>query len=183
VLLGTPKSVLGIDLASRYSAAVLWDGSRVSAQFDSVGLNPGQFVAKVAEVAADHRVQEIVVEDIPHHVKWTGLVKKVCRLQGRILAQAEYAVWFVPPAVWQRSYDGVWRAGPGGASEAAAKLGYQAPDFSDDPRFEPLAKTPGERRRLRKKVESDYVDAYLIARWAANQPDLSQVPNVQRGDE
>jgi hypothetical protein len=62
-------------------------------------------------------------------------------------------------------------------------LGYQAPDFSDDPRFEPLAKTPGERRRLRKKVESDYVDAYLIARWAANQPDLSQVPNVQRGDE
>ena len=174
------KIVLGVDLASRYSAAVLWDGSQVVTQFDSVGLDASQWVWHLGG-SADGAV--VVVEDVPPKIQWAGTVKRVCRLQGRILqAMPKAEVWFVPPAIWQRSYEGAWRGKEAGAAAAAEALGYSPPSLVGDPRFEELGRTPSERKRLAKKVMSDYVDAFLIAHWAFEQ-DLATVANVKRGDE
>ena len=71
------KIVLGVDPASRYSAAVLWDGSQVVTQFDSVGLDASQWVWHLGG-SADGAV--VVVEDVPPKIQWAGTVKRVCRL-------------------------------------------------------------------------------------------------------
>lgn len=185
LLVNQTRLVLGVDLASRYSAAVLWDaqGGQVVTEFDSVGQDAASWVDLLCGVARGLAKPTVVVEDVPPRIQWAGPVKRVCRLQGRILqALPDTPVWFVPPAIWQRTFEGVWRGKEDGAAAAAERLDYHPPQLVGDPRFEPLGKTPSERKRLAKKVMSDYVDAFLIAHWAASQPDLSAVANIQRGD-
>jgi len=175
---------LGIDLASRCSAYVLLDSEgHVLEQGDSYGISEWDFVDKIKEAGEifssfgpeSRYFVNIVIEDLPHRVPFRVSVKEVLRLQGRLIHEIDgYGeldrVFWLPPAVWQRSYDGVWRKGVAGAREAAASLGYEPPDLlSDDVRF-PYKELKGkERTKIReaaKKLMTDYVDAYLIAEWA-----------------
>jgi hypothetical protein len=170
--------VLGIDLASKQSAWNLMQADgQVYAQGDSYGINESHFVNRLIDTAVDSDVAAIVIEDLPHRLPFASLVKTVCRMQGRIVQLADDnrvldRIIFIPPALWQRTFDGVWRGKEVGALAAANKLGYEPPDLlANDPRFEleglhgkPRAKV----RNAAKKSQSDYVDAFLISTWAQN---------------
>ena len=76
----------------------------------------------------------------------------------------------------------MWKGKAAGALAAAERLGYSPPDLVGDPRFDADGRKPGEARRLAKKVMSDYVDAFLIARWAMLDGSLEVTKMVSRGD-
>jgi len=177
---------MAIDLASKYSAVVVLEGSQVIHQFDSVGVGSREFAQQIG-VHAKRTVHAVVIEDVPAHVPWGGIVKSVCTLQGRVLQELHPEVlsrtWFVTPAVWQRSFEGVWKGKAAGALAAAERLGYSPPDLVGDPRFDADGRKPGEARRLAKKVMSDYVDAFLIARWAMLDGSLEVTKMVSRAGD
>ena len=60
------RFVLGVDLASRYSAAVLWDaqGGQVVTEFDSVGQDAASWVDLLCGVARGLAKPTVVVEDV-----------------------------------------------------------------------------------------------------------------------
>lgn len=112
----------------------------------------------------------LVVEDLPHGLKYSTLIKTVCRLQGRFI-QAMHEmpegrtedVLFLAPAEWRRTYPGLERGtGPDAVVPVAAELGYEPPT-------EELAeRANGVKggKAIARKVATDYCSAYLIARWA-----------------
>lgn len=110
----------------------------------------------------------MVVEDLPHGLKYSTLIKTVCRLQGRIV-QAMHEmpngqtedVLFVAPAEWRRHFTGLERGtGPEAVVPVAAEFGYVPPDLTD--RIEGVK----GGKAIARKVQTDYCSAYLIARWA-----------------
>lgn len=141
---------------------------------DSCDRSEDAFVGEVCK-AAD-AADWLVVEDIPHNLgRFDSGMKHVCRIQGRIVHELDGMdlldrLVFVPPATWQRHYDGVWRAGAKGARAAAKARGYTPPNILADWELSlRLPPTGPERQKVReqaKKIMSDYVDAYLIAAWA-----------------
>lgn len=113
----------------------------------------------------------VAVEDQPHGVRFDSTAKHVARIQGRLIDRFDRAnkldlLWFVPPALWQRTIDGVWRKGPTEQLEAASKLGYRPPEFG--PSLKPGTGVPplGTARAIARKIQTDYVAAFLIGVWA-----------------
>jgi hypothetical protein len=187
--------VQSIDLAARLSASVLMgSGREVVDQWDTVGLGESGVVQRVASRfhpgCSEDVPSVLVIEDLPHKLPFASLVKAVCRLQGRIVQQmdaygAADRVLFIPPALWQRHFQGVWRRGPAEYAALAREMGYEPPNLLEEREGELLALRGRERSQLRaklKKAMTDYVDAYLIAVWAhetVERHGTLSVPSVQ----
>jgi len=179
--------VLAVDFAARFSAAVVRDsGGAVLAQFDSFGATSFEFCGMLADAAVDHDVKYAVFEDVPHGVNRLFMVKAVLRLQGAVMNEF-YKVnmldrlWWLDPATWQRTFEGVWKGGAEGARVAAERLGYVGPDLLTE--YEHMLPLKGpERTKMRaqlKKATTDYPDAFLISEWALNQEDLLNAKGIQ----
>jgi hypothetical protein len=162
-------TVLAVDLAAKYSAACLMDDAyRVRREFDSWQQSQDSFVYHLIAWWNHPQPPDVmVVEDLPHGLKYSTLVKTVCRLQGRIV-QAMHAttdggtgdVLFAAPSAWRSHYPQATRGtGPGIVVPIAKHFGYTAPPLMH------RAKGNGGRSRA-DKVATDYCSAYLIARWA-----------------
>lgn len=164
-------TVLAVDLAAKYSAACLMnDDYTVLDQFDSWLNNEDVFVHKLAinRYGDGPAIPDVmVVEDLPHGLNYTKLIKRVLRLQGRIAhamnmyhpAGRELIV-FAAPIAWRSHFKGMERGtGASAVFPVSESFGYIPPDFSD--------RTKGQGgRSLATKIASDYCSAYLIARWA-----------------
>ena len=161
-------TVLAVDLAARYSAACLMDDDyHVIAQFDSWQTPESRFIDAVAEYFAALTTPEVlVVEDLPHGLSYTTLVKTVCRLQGRLFDRVDShmegeKVLFLAPIQWRNHYGLKRGTGPTIVVPTAATFGYQPPDL--------LARAKGNGGPSRAaKIATDYCSAYLIARWAVD---------------
>lgn len=180
-------SVLAVDLAAKYSAAVLLDlDGAVLWQDDSWGLTERAFLRQITDRYRIARPQVLVVEDLPHRLSFAALVKQVCRLQGRIVERmdqlgARDQVLFVPPAEWRNTYPELRKKNLGAQAvvDVAAQLGYTPPDMT--------ARAAGEKggKATARKVGTDYCSAFLIGRWALrNNNDLGTYdgPHTSRYD-
>lgn len=169
---------LGVDLAARFSAAVLLDDSgQVVLQFDSWAKSPLDFAGLLAGIAYNHDVTVVAVEDIPYGLSRQAQIKPPLRVQGMVITFLDVMnklddTYFVAPATWQRTFEGVWKGKAEGARQAAESLGYFAPNlleqYADD--VPPLGKEHSkERSKIRgqlKKASTDYNDSYLLAEFA-----------------
>jgi hypothetical protein len=188
------QSVLAIDLAPRFSAAVLLNaGSEVAWQADvTFGFNGShaKFLQKCTYEALNHDAL-LLCESVPQVPRFDTGVKEVCRNQGVLLYWTEFykaIVYFVPPALWQHGL-GIWKMQD--SYEAwAIHEGYRPPDLLGDwERGGCLAlhedrelhgKERAELRAMLKKITSDYVASFLIAHWCQTKADLlSTVPSVE----
>lgn len=181
---------LSVDLASKFSAAVLRDDSgEVRWQADSSGKSAKEWVTLLAKVA--HGVQSkglpihILVEDVPYGVSSQAMTKPVTRLQGMLmLAMDDTEFFFVNPTTWMKDYDGVARGLKGmskaeslkyrnaKAFEHAVARGYTPPDLvaqwqEKNPDLKPLKKYTAD---LEKNM-TDYVMAFLINDWLVQHKD------------
>jgi hypothetical protein len=191
-------SIVAIDLAARWSAGVqLTEDLRVLDQWSTYHLSEAQFVQAVTapfrhvpEVEAPYA---LIVEDLPHQVPYSTLVKTVARVQGRLvesmlrMGRGEWEVIFYPPALWMRSYgDKVWRQGPEVVVEVAKEYGYAPPDLLGE--VEDEAAREGRRskalsRNQAKKSLTDYCAAFLMGRFAVQyyaEHGTYMAPNAQR---
>lgn len=161
-------SILAVDLAAKYSAVChLTPTGTVLSQNDSWGMTETDFIGYItADFTRIHPPVVMIVEDLPHRLPFASLVKKVCRMQGRIVERMTYLghpdkVLFVPPAVWRKHYPELKRGtGPDAVLPAAANNGYQPPDLST------RAAAVKGGKALARKVATDYCAAYLIGLWA-----------------
>lgn len=184
--------VLAVDLAASMSAWCAVEDGQVHHQGDSYQMSESEVIDAILGCVGQFDPDFVVVEDLPHRLPFAALVKTVCRMQGRLV----HGLWeitaldrllFVPPALWQRHFPGVWRQGTAGAAKAAAGRGYVAPNLRDfDPRFSVEGLSGKERAAVRaadRKVRTDYVDAFLIATWALDvweEMGTLDVPQTQR---
>lgn len=164
-----PALILAVDLAAVYSAACLMTArGELTWQIDSWGVSEDTFISALVAPWSGSDIlspQAMIIEDLPHRLPFSGLVKRVSRLQGRIIDRMSRLgmadrILFVPPAEWRKAFDGLGRGtGAGAVVPVAARLGYHPPDMT-----ERWLKT-GDRATGRK-VQTDYCSAYLIGRWA-----------------
>jgi hypothetical protein len=167
-------TVLAVDLAAKYSAACLMDDDfTILGQFDSWQRTEEQFIYAIVThwafgVGEKQFPEILVIEDLPHGLKYSTLIKTVLRLQGRIV-QAMHEmpngmtedILFAAPAEWRKTYDGMGRGtGPEIVVPVSERYGYVPPDLTD------RAKGVKGGRAIARKVVTDYCSAYLIARWA-----------------
>jgi hypothetical protein len=163
--------VLAVDLAAKYSAACLMnDRYEVLDQFDSWTNDESTFIHKLGMpwfYAGANTPDVMVVEDLPHGLAYTKLLKRVLRLQGRITQTMNFytvngvqQVLFAAPIAWRSHFKGMERGtGAEAVFPVSAGLGYQPPSFAE--------RTKGKGGKgLAHKIESDYCSAYLIGRWA-----------------
>lgn len=168
-------SIAAVDLAHRFSAWVIQDAmGEVLLENDSWGKTQDEIVSEISELCLWPSLEVLIIEDLPFKLPSTTLTKAVYRLQGRIIDRIcllgrQDLMLFLPPAPWQRHFSGVWKGGITGAKLAAGEYGYYQPDLiAQREHLLPLKGDPS-RTKLRtslKKVESDYVDAFLMGRWA-----------------
>lgn len=161
--------IVAVDLAAKYSAACLMgENLQPQDQWDSWACTEATFIAATAywfHPEWDQHPEVMVVEDLPHRLPFSGLVKTVCRIQGRLVGQMSLydcidRVLFVPPAEWRKTYKGLERGtGPDAVLPVAASLGYTPPDLSE------RAAIKGGKA-IARKVATDYAAAFLIGRWA-----------------
>lgn len=172
--------LVAVDLAARYSAAMQINFSedpyppewRVMRTWDSWKPTEIEFVHQICSpfmVPPLTKVPDVMlIEDLPHGLKFAALVKRVCRLQGRIVEVMEQAghrdkILFVPPALWQRRYkrlaDEKW---PDAVVPVAHRHGYTPPDLVEEG-------MRAAERTIAKKVMTDYCAAYLIGFWGLDQ--------------
>ncbi len=171
-------SIVAVDLAAKYSAACRMDtGYQVIDQFDSWQISEQQFIWRLTDMYAD--AEYMVIEDLPHGLKYSTLVKTVCRLQGRIfhacMHESKYAdedIIFAAPAEWRKHYDLKRGTGPEIVVPTAAEFGYTPPDLSE------RAKGIKGGKAIARKVATDYCSAYLIARWAQDMKGIHGTYNV-----
>lgn len=166
--------VMTIDLAARFSAAnVMNSAGETLHEFDSWGKTTFQFVDEVISNAVTFDVDIIVFEDVPYGLSKQFMIKPVLRLQGIfIYALGQHGLIdktvFLNPATWQRTFEGVYGKKAAGALAAAQALGYNPPDLLEIHAAEIPAKGT-EHTKMRaqlKKASTDYVDAFLMSRWA-----------------
>lgn len=172
--LGGP--IVAVDLAAKLSAVcILSPEGEVMDEFSSFQISTGEFIlqlvhrslASLDDLGEEAAISVIAIEGIPHGMKFIGMVSKTLRLQGRILQALDRfslmeKVLFVPPALWQRTFPGVWRQGPEAVIPAAKELlGYDPPDTG----WESLHH---QARQDGKKAMTDYCAARLIAEWCKN---------------
>lgn len=178
---------LTVDLASKYSAATVVDrAGKVLREFDSLGKTSFEFAEEIAQTALDWEVTDVILEDVPYSIKGgQGQVKPVFRLQGIIFGELVRVdlldnTWMLNPSTWQSFFPGVGRAPKGvkgvaalharetAARAAALERGYEPPPLVQNY----IDSLPAGVRALKydtnhlAKVETDYIDAYLIAAWA-----------------
>jgi hypothetical protein len=138
-------------------------------QFDSFVNDERAFIHKIAMhwYRDKQSPAALIVEDLPHGLNYTKTVKKVLRLQGRLvqamsfyMVGGEKQIVYAAPAAWRAHYTGMERGtGAEAVFPASAGFGYEPPDFSEQ--------TKGKGgKSLAHKIASDYCSAYLIARWA-----------------
>ena len=181
---------LTVDLASKFSAAVLRDDTgRVRWQGDSGGVSPKAWVNTIADVT--HRLEEqghevhVLVEDVPYGVSSQAMTKPVTRLQGMLMLAMDRYFYFISPTTWMKDYEGVARAPKGmtkadslkyrdaKALEHAANLGYNPPDLIQAY----IDSLPEGTKVLKKntnplaKSMTDYVMAFLINDWLVRHED------------
>jgi hypothetical protein len=163
-------TVLAVDLAAKYSAAcVMTEDGDVVEQWDSFGIAESDWVSSlVRPFLLGPAPEAIVIEDLPHRLKFSGVTKAVSRLQGRIYQRFDTvelgdAIVFVSPATWRANYRALKRGtGPDAVVEVCAELGYTPPDVT--------ARTKGlGGPSMARKIATDYCAAFLIARWAIKQ--------------
>lgn len=167
-------TILAVDLAAKYSAACLMgDNYQVIDQWDSWQKTEEMFIYSLVgywcwfDEKPPGTPELMVIEDLPHGLAYSTLVKSVLRLQGRIV-QAMHEmphgrtedVLFLAPAEWRKHYDLKRGTGPAIVVPTAAEFGYEPPDLSD------RAKGVKGGKAVARKVATDYCSAYLIARWA-----------------
>lgn len=176
---------LTVDLASKFSAAMLRDGQgQVHWQGDSSDSSAHEWVGTLSTLAKGvlskgHELH-ILVEDVPYGISNQAMVKPVLRLQGMLIqALGEAEFYFINPSTWQKDYPGVARS-PKGMSKAdgararieaarieAMQLGYHAPDLVQAY----IDSLPEGTKVLKKhtnpleKNMTDYVDAFLMNDW------------------
>lgn len=162
--------IVAVDLAPKFSGAIWLDeDGAIRGQWDSWQSTETEFIDVItAPFRSDHaRPWVMVVEDLPHGVKYHTNTKTVCRLQGRIIERMDrYGVaqrlLFVPPIEWRKTYEGLERGtGPDAVVPVAAAHGYTPPDLTA------RIRNRGDRARI-KKVATDYCASYLIGLWALN---------------
>lgn len=183
-------TVLAVDLAAKFSAACLMDENyTVLAEYDSWDRSEESFVNKLCShwMFEDEAPVLMVVEDLPHGLNYSTLVKSVCRLQGRIIQQMGETIegdssdiLFLAPNTWRAHYEGMERGtGWQAVFPVSERLGYQHPDL--------MARAKGNGGKTRAtKVASDYCSAYLIARWAIDtfkEHNTFDVPGTSRYDK
>ncbi len=161
-------TVLAVDLAAKYSAACLMnDEHDVMHEFDSWGCTEESFIHHLVDAYED--ADWAVIEDLPHGLRYSTLVKTVCRLQGRIYhafrqvnRYASEDVVFAAPNQWRHHFGLKRGTGADIVVPTAAEFGYTAPD---------LTARSGVKggKAIARKVATDYCAAYLIGRWAIDQ--------------
>jgi hypothetical protein len=174
--------IVSVDLASRYSAVVGMDaGGEVVFQYDSWNKDINTFITNLGDSAANRLVEFFLIEDLPHGLQFREDVKTACRIQGMVIKELSDRgvidkVVFCQPKVWQQHYEGVFRGKPKQARAAALNLGYEPPDLHSE-----LHK---EARTKARKVETDYIDAFLMGHWALTQikngVDLDSIKSTSR---
>lgn len=180
--------ILGVDLAARFSAGIVLGRDReVHLQFDSWGRDHCGTALLIAECARAMQPDLIVIEDVPYGLSKQFMVKPVLRLQGQVIQELMRSALldrtvFVAPATWQRA-QGVWKVKPADTADAARVKGYEPPDLRAVHAHEIPAKGPERTKILSslRKSTTDYVDAFLIADWAADHTldDLLNMQGVQ----
>lgn len=193
--------ILAVDLASKFSAAILRDDSGgVDRQFDSRDKTALAFCQEVAQAAV--KADLIVIEDVPYGISNQAMVKPVLRLQGAITAYltalgAVDRTLFLVPSVWMKDYPGVQLV-PKGYAKAAAdtyrieqarmyaeKYGYAPPDLVAD--YLAVCEASG-KKVLKKntgplaKSQTDYVSAFLMSEYVRpfTMDELLAKPGAQR---
>lgn len=116
----------------------------------------------------------LIIEDLPNNVRalQPQYVRDVYRMQGRIIqVMGNYGyqdrVLFLQPVVWQSAMC-VWKKSPVETRLAAAQLGYAPPDLLMKHRRMYENYKGQDRQKIRamlKKIETDFVDAFLIYAW------------------
>lgn len=174
-------SLVAVDLAARYSAALKINftespypsEARVVCGWDSWKPTEMEFVHDICNPFDPARFDSsapkvMLIEDLPHGLKFAALVKRVCRIQGRIAEVMEQfgqrdKILFVPPALWQRSYkrlpDEKW---PDAVVPVAERRFYQPPNKVEEG-------MKAAERTIARKVMTDYCAAYLIGMWGLDQ--------------
>jgi hypothetical protein len=175
-------NIMAVDLAARYSAAVRMSYTeppypaefQVTSSWNSWKPTEMEFVHQICspfsgEPTLPSKVPEVMlIEDLPHGLKFAALVKRVCRLQGRIVELMEQyghrdKILFVPPALWQRYYkrvaDEKW---PDAVVPVAERHGYKPPNLVEEG-------MKAVERNTAKKVMTDYCASYLIGFWGLAQ--------------
>lgn len=164
-----------VDLAAKFSALCIIDRTgRILDQNHSWAKSEEEWVDTIVAPFYDPLPQGmpdiLIVEDLPHGVGYKKIVKQVCRLQGRICHAMEAAgvqdrLIFIPPQLWQLTYEGVARGAEKdrltAAERAASEMDYVPPDLLHKDLH-------GADRVAARKTKTDYVAAYLIARWTLN---------------
>lgn len=180
-------SILAVDLAAKYSAVChLSPRGTILSQNDSWGMTETEFIRYItADFARSSPPLVMAVEDLPHRLPFSSLVKRVARIQGRIVERMDFfhaadKVLFVPPALWRKHFPGLERGtGPDAVVAVAAERDYTAPDLSRRAAAEKGGKATA------RKVATDYCAAYLIGQWACQMYDLHgsfDVPGTTRYD-
>jgi hypothetical protein len=176
-------SLVSVDLAARYSAAMKINFTqrpyppelRVVSSWNSWKFTEMEFVHLICSPFDpmrfdSHPPEVMLIEDLPHGLKFAALVKRVCRIQGRIVELMEQygqrdKILFVPPALWQRSYkrvaDEKW---PEAVVSVSHRHGYTAPNLLEEG-------MKYAEKTMAKKVMTDYCAAYLIGYWGLDQLD------------
>ena len=164
--------VVAVDLAAKYSAACRFEDGYVQPtwQADSWSATEHAFLTAITDFWLPPEYftpgpDVLVVEDLPHRLPFANLVKRVCRMQGRIAERMETVqqldkLLYVAPAVWRKHFKGLERGtGPEAVIPVARDIGYFPPDLT------PRIKKAGDKA-IAKKVTTDYAAAFLIGVWA-----------------
>lgn len=185
-------SLVAVDLAARYSAAVWMGDYRVLQQWDSWQKPEGDFITLVTGLFLGLHgpiPDVLMIEDLPARVPWMTTVKDACRLQGRIVERmsnlgALDRVMFVQPATWQEHYGLKRGSGPGAVVPLAARFHYQPPPLGHRCAISIRTRKPlASEVKTAAKVATDYCAAYLIGRWATDyhcEHDTYDAPRTSR---
>jgi hypothetical protein len=141
-------------------------------------------VREIVKPFSDHPVEPdvLLIEDVPHQMRFDTVTKAVVRMQGRVIHRMDELrvvdkILFVPPALWQRGFtslgysDGkeLWRArSEVYAAFAERHFGYEPPNLLELHKSEYEELHHEARAKLRaplKKLMTDFVDAFLIAKF------------------
>lgn len=184
------RKVLTVDLASRFSAVCVMDElGIVREQFDSWGKTSFAFLSEIVNCALLHNVDSVIIEDVPYGLSKQFMIKPVLRLQGAVMLALDLAglleqTVFLNPSTWQRTFEGVYKGKEAGALAAASLFGYSPPDMLliHDSEIPAHGKDRARVRAQLKKASTDYVDAFLIAKFTltfSGVPEMLGKPGMQ----
>lgn len=160
-------SIVAVDLAAKYSAAMKMTLTAVESQWDSWQCTESQFIDRTTRFWEPSELNPplvLIIEDLPHGVPYMTTTKDVCRLQGRFVERMKglgFGSWilFVPPNEWRQHFDMKRGSGEQAVVSVAKEHGYEPPDLTE------RVSVAGDKA-IAKKVLTDYCASFLIGRWA-----------------